>query len=134
MFVSRLATCIAILALGFVTKTQRDRQKRELENYENIFGENAERLSRLNSLKRQVKDMAILNVWNAIFLFLLAICTLSHMVVYNETFSNVDISLRLIHSVASPIMTVSSQSDHRKALVRLFRSRVNVVGEENSPA
>lgn len=119
----RFGTSFALQTLGWITKSIRARQNCQLQRRCRVFGENAEKLSALRSLKRQVKDMGILNTWNALFFVPLGVCTISHLLSFSETVSQLDISLRLIQSTMSPFVNVLSQSSYRKVIQRLFKTK-----------
>ena len=126
----RFVTSFTMQTLGLITKSARNKQKNELERKSRVFGENAEKLFTIRGLRRQVKDMAILNTWNSLFLIPLGFCTIIHLVDFQESISGLDISLRVIHSTLGPIVTVFSQSSYRKFLKKMFTPN-NVVS--NNP-
>ena len=75
----------------------------------------------MRGMRRQVKDMAILNTWNALFLIPLGVCTIIHLVDFKESVSQLDISLRLIHSTLGPFVTILSQSSYRNDIKKIFK-------------
>ena len=128
--VFRFLTSFTIQTLGWITKSARNKTKNDLEQRSRVFGENAEKLFTMRGLRRQVKDMAILNTWNVLFFIPLGVCTTIHLMDFQESVSALDISLRLIHSTVGPFVTILSQSSYRKFLVNKFkRKRV-----ENDPS
>ena len=132
-FIFRILTIIIIVILAGFTISARNSQRQQLANIEQIFGENAERLTRLTKLQRQFKDMSILNIWNSIFLLPLAMCSFVYVVGYAEEISFMDAILRVVHSVASPIITVCSQRNYRKAFKKCFRRQNSQVDLEPNP-
>lgn len=117
----RFVTPVTIQTFGWVTKSARNKTKNDLEQRRRVFGENAEKLSTMRGMRRQVKDMAILNTWNALFLIPLGVCTIIHLVDFKESVSQLDISLRLIHSTLGPFVTILSQSSYRNDIKKIFK-------------
>ena len=118
--VFRFVISLTIQTLALITKSTRNKTKNDLERRSRVFGENAEKLFTMRSMRRQVKDMAILNTWNVLFLIPLGVCAIIHLMDFKESVSQLDISLRLIHSTVGPFVTILSQSSYRNDIKKIF--------------
>ena len=118
LFAVRAVTSVTILLFAWFNKMVRDNQRRALMREKQLFGEKAEKLSMLRSVKRHMKDIAVLNIGNAFFIIPLAIFTLVHLIHFDEQLSRLDMGVRLLHSVASPLMTIFSNSETKRSLIR----------------
>ena len=113
----RLITCVTIIALGQTTRRMRDQQARDLKLRVLQFGEDAEKANIMRKMKRTIKDMATLSIFNA--LILVPGCGVQILVfAYSPMpFVMIDVFLSIVHAFLSPFIYTFTQKRMRKRIM-----------------
>ena len=113
----RVITCVTIIVLGQTTRRMRDQQAHDLKLRVLQFGKDAEKADIMRKMKRTIKDMATLSIFNA--LLLVPGCGVQTLVfLYSPMpFVMIDVFLSILHAFLSPFIYTLTQKRMRKRLV-----------------
>ena len=130
--VVRLATCAAIYALSHATKRIRDQQARKLRQRVPQFGEDAEKANIMRKMKRTIKDMATLSIFNALILVPESGVEIAGFVQSPQPFVGINVLLTTVQAFLSPfIYTLCQKRLRRKLLCR--QGRVDTSDQNVTP-
>ena len=113
----RLITCTTIIGFGQTTRRMRDQQARELKLRVPQFGEDAEKANIMRKMKRTIKDMATLSIFNALILIPGSGVQILVLGYSPMPFVGIDVFLSSVHAFLSPFIYTLSQKRMRKRLM-----------------
>ena len=127
--VVRVMTMLTIIIVGRITLNIRNKSEKSINRQiDMIHGQKAEKLTILRSLKRSVKDMAVLNFWTCAFLVPVTVTAFLY-VVMNRLGSKEDLSKAVLFcayalSISNPFVYVLSQTNLKQWLSQRYRVAV----------